>query len=136
MRVLISLMTLSLLLTVSGAAESESDIARKLTGTWTHNIPGPPGRDRIVLKGTQDADGKMRFEFVQQSFSYKPIFAALNVRHGQVEIMFKMVLYADESDVSRHTVQYVLKEKDGVWSGRFLRSWVEAPVEVTLEKEK
>ncbi len=137
MRILISLMTLSLLLMASSATESDEDVGRKLTGTWSHNIPWNDGRDRkLLLKGTQDAHGKMHFEFVRPPFSYKPIFAALNVRQGQVEIMFKMVLYSDESEVSRHSIQYVLKEKNGIWSGRLLQSWVELPVEVTLEKEK
>ena len=137
MKVLISLLTLNLLLMASSAAESDSDIERELAGTWTHNIRWIDGRDRkLVLKGTQDAHGKMRFEFVRPPFSYKPIFAAMNIRQSQVEIMFKMVLYSDESEVSRHTIQYVLRQKNGIWSGRFLQSWVESPVEVTLEKEK
>jgi len=47
-----------------------------------------------------------------------------------------MVLYSDESNVSRHTLQYVLREKNGIWSGQLLQSWVNTPVEVTLKKEK
>ena len=120
-----------------GAAEDDADIGRKLTGTWTHNIPWIDARERtLILKGTQDAQGKMHFEFVKPPFSYKPIFTALSVQRGQVEIMFKMVLYSDELDVSRHTLQYVLREKNGIWSGQFLQSWVDSPVQVTLKKEE
>jgi len=129
---------MSLMLTACSTTRSDdADVAQKLTGTWTHNIPWNDGRERtLVLKGTQDAEGKMHFEFVQPPFSYKPIFTALNIRQGQLEIMFKMVLYSDESDVSRHTLEYVLREKNGIWSGQFLQSWVNSPVEVTLKREK
>jgi len=136
MRILLALLALSLLLTACSTTKSDADIGHKLTGTWTHNIPWIDGQERtLILKGTQDAQGRMHFEFAQPPFSYKPIFTALTVRQGQVEIMFKMVLYSDESDVSRHTLQYVLKERNGIWSGQLLQSWVNSPVEVTLKKE-
>ena len=121
----------------SSAAESDSDIERELAGTWTHNIRWIDGRDRkLVLKGTQDAHGKMRFEFVRPPFSYKPIFAAMNIRQSQVEIMFKMVLYSDESDISRHMLQYVVRGKEGIGWADFFSRGVESALEVTLKKEK
>jgi hypothetical protein len=137
MKILFVLLALSLLPMAYSRPESDADLAHKLTGTWSHNIPWNDGREtKLILKGTQDAQGKMHFELVQPQFSYRPIFAAMEIRRGQVNIMFRMVLYSDELDVSRHTLQYVLREKNGVWSGQFLQSWVERPVEVTLKKEE
>src|SRR5215471_9451731 len=119
MRILLGLVAMSLLLMACSTTKSDdAGVAHKLTGTWTHNIPWSDGHERtLILKGTQDAQGKIQFEFVQPPFSYKPIFTALNTGQGQVEIMFKMVMYSDESDVSRHTLKYVLREKNGTWSG-------------------
>ena len=108
----------------------------KLLGTWTHNIPWNDGKERtLILTGSRDAHGKAHFEMVQKAFSYKPIFTKYNVSHGQVEIAFKMVLYADESDVSPHTLKYVLRQSKGTWSGQFYESWEKSPVDVTLEKK-
>ena len=129
------LLAMVLLLASCSTTSSDTRVARKIAGTWTHDIPWNDGRKRtLTLKGSQDLQGKISFEFIRPPFSYKPVFTDMNVTHGRVEICFKMVLYADESDVSRHTLKYVLTEKNGVWSGQFFQSWVNSPVDVTLKR--
>jgi hypothetical protein len=135
MKFILPLFALSLFLTAC-ATTSDADIRRNIVGTWSHNVPWNDGKERtLILKGSQDTEGKAYFEFVQQPFSYKPIFTGFNVRQGRVEISFKMVLYSDESDVSPHTLRYVLRERNGIWSGQFFQSWEKSPVDVRLKKQ-
>jgi hypothetical protein len=136
MRLIVPLLAVGLLLAACTTTSSDAHIARKIEGTWTHNIPWIDGQERtLTLKASRDAHGKLSFDFIHPPFSYKPVFTALAVRQGRVEIPFKMVLYADESDVSPHTLKYVLTENGGVWSGQFFQSWVSSPVNVTLKRK-
>ena len=136
MKPILCLSALVFLIAACATTSSDTRVARKISGTWTHDIPWNDGGKRtLTLKASQDAQGKLSFEFIRPPFSYKPVFTELNVRHDHVEICFKMVLYADESDVSPHTLKYVLTEKRGVWSGQFLQSWVKSPVDVRLKRE-
>jgi hypothetical protein len=135
MRLMLGLLPIVFLLAAWSTTSSDTRVARKIAGTWTHDIPWNDGRKRtLILKASEDLQGKLSFEFDRPPFSYKPVFTNMNVTHGHVEICFKMVLYADESDVSPHTLKYILTEKNGVWSGQFFQSWVNSPVEVTLKR--
>lgn len=112
------------------------DIRLKFVGTWTHNIPWIDGKERtLILKCSQDAQGGVHCEFVQQFFSYRPVFTECIATGGQIEIRFKMVLYDKPSNVSPHTLKYVLREGNGGWSGQFFQSWVKSPVDVILRKQ-
>jgi hypothetical protein len=77
----------------------------------------------------------MRFELIQQPFSYKPIFTEFTPNSEQFEIRFKMVEYDNESHVSPHTLRYVLSLREGAWSGQLIQSWA-APLDVTLHKQE
>jgi hypothetical protein len=136
MRFIFPLLALGLFLAGCTTTSSEAQIGSKIEGTWAHNIPWNDGRERTLsMKATQDDQGKLSFELLHTPFSYRPVFTGLNLRGSTVEISFKMVLYADASNVSPHTLKYLLTEKHGVWSGQLYQSWVKAPVDVTLERK-
>jgi hypothetical protein len=116
--------------------QRNSDAAFGLEGTWTHNIPWPDdGTERtVILTGSRNGEGKPEFEMEARFFSYKPVFTKYLARDGRVEIHFKMVLKHDQASVSDHTLKYVLNQANGVWSGRFIESWAESHIEVTLKE--
>jgi hypothetical protein len=108
-----------------------------LQGKWTHTMPWNDGKDRtVILQYVKDQDGRERFEFVQQYWSYKPVFTEQVKNGDETELRFKMVLYSDESDVSPHTLRYVLKEEDGHWVGKLFESWTETPYDVVLTRSE
>lgn len=115
--------------------QRSSDAAFDLEGTWKHNIPWPDGKERtVMLTGSRNGEGKPEFEMEARFFPYKPVFTKYLARDGRVEIHFKMVLKHDQASVSDHTLKYVLNQANGVWSGRFIESWVESHIEVTLKE--
>lgn len=136
MKLVIPVLAMVFLVAACTTTNSDTRVTRDIAGTWTHDIPwNDGGRRTLTLRASQDAQGKPFFEFVRPPFSYKPVFTELTVTHGRVEVGFKMVLYSDESNVSPHTLKYILTEKGGVWSGQFIQSWVSSPVNVTLKRK-
>jgi hypothetical protein len=104
-----------------------------LDGVWMHQIPWNDGQDRtLILRGTRDEEGKIFVEFLQQFYSYKPIFAEYTESDHQAEIRFNMVMYGDETNVTEHTLRYALKEETGLWSGQLFHSWEPQPYDITL----
>jgi hypothetical protein len=108
-----------------------------MLGKWKHSLPGSDGKDRtVVLEYIRDQDGRERFEFLQQDWPDKPVFVEQVKNGNETELRFKMVSYADESQVTPHTLRYVLKEEDGQWVGKLFESWTETPYDVVLTRSE
>ena len=100
-------------------------------------MPWIDGMDRtVILEYIQDQDGRERFEFVQQYWSYKPVFVDQVKRGDESTINFKMVQSANEAKETEHTLKYVLKEDGGQWVGKLFESWTESPYDVVLTRTK
>lgn len=107
----------------------------KVLGTWYHKVPWNDGTEKtLILKASKNSDGKIVFGFLQQYYSYKPIFSKYSLKDDQIKIFFKMVLYADETDISNYKIEYLLRENGDVLTGQLFQSW-KAPVNVTLKRQ-
>jgi hypothetical protein len=108
-----------------------------LVGKWSHTIPWIDGKERtVILDYIKDQDNRERFEFVQQYWSYKPVFVDQIKNGDETTINFKMVLYSNETEETEHTLKYVLKEDNGRWVGKLFESWTEIPYDVVLTRSK
>lgn len=101
---------------------------RKYIGTWRHETDGDKS---LVLMGYTDDEGDLRFKFLEQHFSYQPVYYKCSVDNDCVEIYFKLVTYYSDED-SKHTIKYVLKRNKKNLKGQFVQSWKE-PLEVSLK---
>ncbi|MDZ4687787.1 MAG: hypothetical protein SH850_22165 [Planctomycetaceae bacterium] len=106
-----------------------------LRGKWSHTLPGPDGQQRtVILQYVKDQDGRERFEFVQQHWPSKPVFAEQLKSGDETVLHFQMASASDEADVPPRTLRYVLKEDNGTWSGKLFESWTETSYDVVLTK--
>src|SRR5882672_2806504 len=63
MRLIVPVLAVGLLLAACTTTSSDAHIARKIEGTWTHNIPWIDGQERtLTLKASRDAHGKLSFD--------------------------------------------------------------------------
>jgi len=100
-------------------------------------MPGTDGKNRtVVLEYIKDQDGRERFEFVQQYWSYKPVFVDQVKQGDESTINFKMVQSGNEAEETDRTLKYVLKEDNGQWVGKLIESWTETPYDVVLTRTK
>lgn len=53
----------------------------------------------------------------------------------RVVLSFRLVLYADDTDVSPYSIHYELKKVGETWLGEMSESW-EKPRQVTLERHQ
>lgn len=102
-----------------------------IEGTWSHLVDGKTN----ILRGYKDSSGNMHLDFIEQYYSYQPIFESYAINDNQVEVEFRMVLYSDPSNISGYTITYILFRQEGnMIYGQLNRNW-DSPREIVLVKQ-
>ena len=112
------------------AKDYPRDDSPGIEGTWIH--ADEQGKS-LVLRASRNAKGELKFDYLFQHFSYRPVFQSLAEDKETFDIRYRLVPYYDPEGQTEHTLRYQVKWVDGRLKGQFSPSW-QKPYDVELRK--